>query len=61
VTRNQMRLNQQLPDVSLLEDGVIMALWGQGIDTVAIARHLGRPEFQIYNRLWDLAKTRWLA
>lgn len=51
MNRDRARLNQNLPDVSPLEDGVILALWKQGLDTFAIAVHLGRPEFQIANRL----------
>lgn len=43
------RRDQQLPDV--IEDGVILALWHERLDTYAIAKHLGRPEFQIANRL----------
>ena len=52
MNRDQMRRNQQVPIVISFEtDGIILALWHQGIDTLDIAKHMHLPEFQIHNRL----------
>lgn len=57
MTRDEMRRNQQLPDVGPIADGVILALWRQGLDTMAIAEHTKIVEHQIYNRLSRIRET----
>jgi hypothetical protein len=52
-----MRLNQQLPDVGPIAEGVILALWKQGLDTLSIAKHLQAPEWQIYNRVFHVREA----
>ena len=39
-------------EFGLVEDGVILALWEKGLDTRKIARHLGRREHEVANRLF---------
>ncbi|WP_316227858.1 hypothetical protein [Bradyrhizobium sp. SZCCHNR3015] len=40
--------------VSVVDDGLILALWRQKLDTVDIAKHLGRNEWEVANRLLHL-------
>jgi hypothetical protein len=54
MNRDTLRHNQQLPGVSAVADGVILALWRQGLDTSAIAQHTKLAEWQVYNRLIHL-------
>jgi DNA-directed RNA polymerase specialized sigma24 family protein len=35
----------------IITDGVILALWRSGLDTLAIARQIGCREADVYNRL----------
>lgn len=44
-------------EVTTVDEGVILALWRQGLDTLAIARHLHLTEAQVYNRLWHLRQN----
>ena len=57
MNRDTMRLNQKLPDVTPVEEGLILALWQKGYDTVSIAAHLRKAEFQIYNRLFHILQN----
>ena len=57
MNRDQMRRHQQLPDVSPIADGVILALWYQRLDTVSIATYLRVPEWQVHNRLFHVREA----
>jgi hypothetical protein len=43
--------------VTLVDDGLIMALWKQGLDTVDIAAQLRLHEHQVANRLLHLREA----
>lgn len=57
MTRDEARSIQQLPDISPVADGVILALWKQGLDTLGIAKHIHCPEFQVANRLLHIREA----
>ena len=58
MNRDQMRRNQQVPIVISFEtDGIILALWRQGCDTLAIAKHMHLTEFQVHNRLLHIREA----
>ena len=40
-----------MPDVTIIHDGMIEALWKQKLDTFDIAQKLGLRESQVANRL----------
>ena len=40
-----------MPDVTMIHDGVILALWKEKMDTFEIAKKLGLRESQVANRL----------
>jgi hypothetical protein len=44
-------------EVTTVDEGVILALWRQDLDTLSIAQHLHLTEAQVYNRLWHLRQT----
>jgi hypothetical protein len=52
---NRARLKQDIPPLGLEEEGVILALWRQKYDTLDIARKIGRPEWQVHDRLFEVA------
>ena len=43
-----------MPDVTMIHDGVILALWKEKFDTLDIAHKLGLRECQVANRLMHL-------
>lgn len=43
--------------ITLVDDGLIMALWKQGLDTVDIAKQLRLYEWQVANRLLHLREA----
>lgn len=57
MNRDAMRHNQQLSEVGPVAAGVILALWQQGLDTVAIAKHVRLAEHQVYNRLLHIRQV----
>lgn len=57
MNRDTMRLNQKLPDITPIQDGLIMCLFKQGCDTVAIARHMRLTEHQVANRLLHIREA----
>lgn len=40
-----------MPDITMIHDGVILALWKEKLDTLEIARKLNLREVQVANRL----------
>jgi hypothetical protein len=40
-----------------VDDGLILALWKQGIDTLDIARRLGVHESEVANRLFHIREA----
>lgn len=45
---------EDIAPIDLLTEGVILALWRQGCDTVEIARQTHLREWQVFNRLLHL-------
>lgn len=46
-------------EITAVVEGIMLALWGKGLDTYGIAKHLGLPESEVYNRILHLReKTR---
>jgi hypothetical protein len=43
--------------LTLVDDGLIMALWKQGLDTYDIAKKLRLHEWQVANRLLHLREA----
>lgn len=43
--------------ITLVDDGLIMALWKQGLDTFDIAKQLHLHEWQVANRLQHLREA----
>lgn len=48
---------RDLREMTPVDEGLILALWRQGLDTLSIARHLHLTESQVYNRLWHLRQS----
>lgn len=45
------------PEVTVVDDGLIMMLWNQKLDTCEIAKRLRLKEWQVHNRLLHLRET----
>jgi hypothetical protein len=54
--RIQLRVNA-IEILAIVSEGLILALWRQGLDTRAIAKHMKLREHQIYNRLFHLREA----
>ncbi|MCK1541426.1 hypothetical protein IVB12_05395 [Bradyrhizobium sp. 179] len=48
---------QHAQEMTLVDDGLILALWKQGLDTYDVAKRLGLHEWQVANRLLHLRET----
>jgi hypothetical protein len=48
---------QSAEEMTLVDDGLIMALWKQGLDTFDIAKQLHLHEWQVANRLLHLREA----
>ncbi|GAC1572991.1 MAG: hypothetical protein NVS3B5_02240 [Sphingomicrobium sp.] len=48
---------QDVRDVTTVDDGVMLALWRQGLDTLAIAKQMQLAEWQVANRLWHIREV----
>lgn len=57
--KRSLALNDQdFPPISVVEDGVILALWSKTkLGTYQIAKQLRRPEWQIANRLGQIREV----
>ena len=50
-------LNRNIVKADAMTDGLMLALWKQGLDTYAIAKRLRIEEHQVANELPRLRKT----
>lgn len=48
---------QSIRDITVVDEGVMLALWRQGLDTTAIAKQLQLVEWQVYNRLLHIREA----
>lgn len=48
---------QHAPEVTFVDDGLIMMLWNQKLDTYEIAKRLRLKEWQVHNRLLHLREV----
>lgn len=45
---------QDVRSITTVDEGVMLALWQQGLDTAAIAKQMQLFEWQVFNRLLHL-------
>lgn len=49
---------EHVPQITVVDDGMIMMLWNQSLDTCEIAKRLQLKEWQVANRLLHLRAAR---
>ncbi|MCK1322124.1 hypothetical protein IVA94_14730 [Bradyrhizobium sp. 156] len=48
---------EHAPEVTVVDDGLIMLLWSQKLDTCEIAKRLHLKEWQVANRLLHIREA----